>query len=1016
MILQNIFKPKWQHKKAQVRKKALLEMNPANEADLAAFIQVAREDEEPEVRRVAIKQLTDIDLLQEIADQDKDAVIREYTTLRFCNLLSGKESGGPGLDQRLQKLNEISDAKLLEIIARNAVEPQLRRAALQRVERESLLGDLAISDPDLNIRLEALDRISQQSTLERVFKRTRSKDKRVSARAKEKLIELIAEQERPTRLLQKGKQLCVELEALSKTKDWNLAQAKLKTLDADWQVIINEWDEQKDGPWDTELVTRFNKARELFISALEDYLNQEAEQRAIEAERDPIRAEKKALCENLEMLVSDIQQHKIPGPSDEESIKQTLSASKTSWDKSGQLPAAEQQSFAARFNTAYAQLQNFLQDIHRYDDAVKTLQSTLTRASKLLDQPKPIEEKELKNLDRRVKEILLPAHFSIEGELKQQVEEASRQLRDRRSRELDKRKENLEAVKKMTGELEQALQKGQSQHAFKLQKRIQKLLSNMPQADVNALRKQGIQRRFQTVSKQIEDLRDWKRWASTPLKEKLVNEMEALATDIKADPDQIYDYNNLAGQIKHARDEWKRLGETEPDSAQELWDRFNVACNEAYAPCEAYFHELAQQRKENLEKKRVICQELENFVNSADWENMDWKKADRIVRVAQDEWRAIGPVDRKERSVVDKQFRTVMKTLRERISEYRENNSNLKQSLVTQMEKLAQSVTGLAGDSPELLNTIEQVKQLQSRWKQIGMSSREKTLWKSFRKACDVIFAQRKAHFEAKDQERQANLQAKLALCETIESIARLQGDELKQSRGRFEQARRQWNHIGEVPKESEQGLSKRFQQACKQFDKAERSRLAAEQQFEIELIKQKSALCGQVESIIEKILANKLDIDTALENLQKAQQSWQTLQTLPDEFEQSIQIRFENGVDRIMKINREGTAAVAEELSKVQADNLEKKKLLCLRMEILAEVESPPEFRQARMEYQVSQLAEKMKQGDVLSRSEKRAADKKAAMQLFSDWSALGFVPADENALLENRFNNAMGMLDKKS
>ena len=60
----------------------------------------------------------------------------------------------------------------------------------------------------------------------------------------------------------------------------------------------------------------------------------------------------------------------------------------------------------------------------------------------------------------------------------------------------------------------------------------------------------------------------------------------------------------------------------------------------------------------------------------------------------------------------------------------------------------------------------------------------------------------------------------------------------------------------------------------------------------------------------------------------------------------------------------REGGAVKAALLQGL-AENLARRQELCLRMEIAAGVESPPEFQQARMEFQANRLAEAIGHGE---------------------------------------------------
>ena len=237
MIFRSLFKPKWEHHNPEVRKRAIASLDTGQQESRSILAQVARHDGEPEVRRVAIKRLADLDLLEEIARTDSDAGVRELAGQRFCQLLAGNGIDCPELGRRTEMLAQVSEARVIEHIAQHGREPELRLAALARVEREPLLGDLAIEDTDARVRLAALDRITQRSTLERVVRMTRNRDKRVSRLARERLTALVEELERPARLRAEREHLCVSIEALGRLGNWERDAPAFERLHAQWQSV-----------------------------------------------------------------------------------------------------------------------------------------------------------------------------------------------------------------------------------------------------------------------------------------------------------------------------------------------------------------------------------------------------------------------------------------------------------------------------------------------------------------------------------------------------------------------------------------------------------------------------------------------------------------------------------------------------------------------------------------------------------------------------------------------------------
>ena len=95
MIFRSLFKPKWEHHNPEVRKRAIASLDTGQQESRSILAQVARHDGEPEVRRVAIKRLADLDLLEEIARTDSDGACASWPASVFANCSPGTASIAP---------------------------------------------------------------------------------------------------------------------------------------------------------------------------------------------------------------------------------------------------------------------------------------------------------------------------------------------------------------------------------------------------------------------------------------------------------------------------------------------------------------------------------------------------------------------------------------------------------------------------------------------------------------------------------------------------------------------------------------------------------------------------------------------------------------------------------------------------------------------------------------------------------------------------------------------------------
>ncbi|HEX5122975.1 MAG TPA: hypothetical protein VFV97_06995, partial [Rhodanobacteraceae bacterium] len=177
-------KPRWQAKEAAVRRAGVAEDDDAEL--LATLSSIAREDADPGVRSAALKRLAEPALAQRIAHDDTDAGVRDDARRLWFDLLAGVHAKAPSPTECVRLLRAQDDVALIEHIARNAPDATLREAALARVTRASLLAERATADTSPDLRLAALERIDDEALLDRLAERTRKSDKRVSRRARER--------------------------------------------------------------------------------------------------------------------------------------------------------------------------------------------------------------------------------------------------------------------------------------------------------------------------------------------------------------------------------------------------------------------------------------------------------------------------------------------------------------------------------------------------------------------------------------------------------------------------------------------------------------------------------------------------------------------------------------------------------------------------------------------------------------------------------------------------------------
>jgi DNA repair protein SbcC/Rad50 len=304
-------------------------------------------------------------------------------------------------------------------------------------------------------------------------------------------------------------------------------------------------------------------------------------------------------------------------------------------------------------------------------------------------------------------------------------------------------------------------------------------------------------KRLNQQAARLAELRDWQTFATAPKREALLQAMTVLAETPLAPPDQ-------ANRIKQLRSEWQALGPVTQAADGRLADQFNAAAASAFETCRPWLAEQAEARKTNLAERRNICEQLEHYLRDADWQHVDVRAAEQIMRTAREAWRSYTPVDRARGRNVEQRFEALQAQLHERIRAEWDRNLKAKEAIVAEAQGLLQA------DLPLEAKTSA-AKNLQARWRAIGATPRhpDQRLWLAFREACDQIFTVREqARHEADTATAAAEARCRSLLDEFEVTLAGL--DPLEASDAQLREFRVAAVGIDDLPQNRRRDLAAR--------------------------------------------------------------------------------------------------------------------------------------------------------------------------------------------------------------
>ena len=268
-------------------------------------------------------------------------------------------------------------------------------------------------------------------------------------------------------------------------------------------------------------------------------------------------------------------------------------------------------------------------------------------------------------------------------------------------------------------------------------------------------------------------------------------------------------------ELQKLHEQWKEYGPVAKEFRETIWERFKEATAIINKKYQAHFEGLKEQQTENLAKKIVLCEKVEEIAAREVSGSNQWNEFSKEIEDIQKEWKTIGFASKKENQKIYDRFRAACDQFyarkRDFYTEYKDSiNSNLdrKIALCEAAEELKKST--------EWKKATDQFIALQKQWKEIGAVPRKKSeqLWKRFRAACDEFFAERDKQAKP-ENDYYGNLKAKNRLVEEMKAYE-LKGDDSDVLA--MQEFQKRWQEIGFVPFKEKDNVAKAYKDAMSRF------------------------------------------------------------------------------------------------------------------------------------------------------------------------------------------------------
>jgi hypothetical protein len=987
MSIKDFIVPRWKHSNPQVRIQAIRSLETADKSDV--LTQIIENDPEPEVRIEAIQQLEDPSLLKQVIKTDNDPKAQKAAINKLNRCYANQIYNTSDQSLQAELILEINDEKMLSQIACDAKRPEIRLMAIDRITNPLLLCQITEQNCGLKPGKAIVDKISDPKYLEAISKSASNKKIKKFAKEKLTNLwenpEVLSPEKRAEWELE---ELCLELEKIVASEKWAESYTVLKHVQTKWAEFdpknthpltkrFNQFKKKIE-----EQVDQLDR-KEDTVSQMTD-LCKTLEQLLEQVEKSSIPSNSVRFLTHYEQKMQEI---KDKWGQAELNVEDGIIPFSVYHNLSSRYNRSIEQLDRCILDRtkAYANYQVSITSLCNICSQLETLKNSKEDQAQA-DIIDPLKSK----WTEIIKEMPCAPPSDISMQYKSLIEYFTQQQKNVENEIIAHKINEEKRLEQLCEIVEQArvaeIRAGLEKTVKAAQKEWQSLGEKAPDKKIELTdRFEQACQDFFTVQRDFWEKRNWEQWANLALKEELcdtleksleqatVEEMAELArraqdkwrelgsvernksesiwarfhqicdkiyTHCFAEKAKIYDelkavidtlnddisWKDTSELIKKIQERWNAIGPLPKSVEKDLRQSFQEICNLFFERQRDFYTKKDQERKNNLNEKKEICEQAEKLANST-----DWAETSRKLKSLQRKWKQIGPVPRQESDALWKKFRTACNTFFQRLENELPNNLVQKQALCEQAENIVSQLD----QTDKFDQFTEQILDLQQKWKQIGPVPQEasQSLWERFQVPCNTFFEKKSDYIKHRKQQWDENQKIKENLVEAAEALA--SSTDWKATSTKLAELQKQWQQTGSTTRKVERELWSRFQEANDYFFSNQIKHFESLDNEKNEKLKEKESLCLSLE-ILAKLttsssanfeynkfipIAEQLDMalkfkdeifvpndsaitrSNALKKMKDIQSQWATIGNISDRYDKSLSRRYQKAIDYLLSV-----------------------------------------------------------------------------------------------------------------
>lgn len=277
-------------------------------------------------------------------------------------------------------------------------------------------------------------------------------------------------------------------------------------------------------------------------------------------------------------------------------------------------------------------------------------------------------------------------------------------------------------------------------------------------------------------------------------------------------------------------------------------------------------------------------------------------------------------------------FKAEMNLIKEKRNAYLQEQEQLKVENLQKKQAIIDRIKGLAENPDEANQAYEEVKNLQTEWKNIGVVPPENSteLWKTYQLYIEKYYDTLKISNEFREYDFKKNLETKVALCEAAEKLA--EEEDVIAAFHKLQSLHQEFRDCGPVAKEQREEIWKRFKDASTIVNRRHQQHFEDIKNEENKNLEKKTAICEAIEGIDVENITSAPVWNEMTQKVIELQNEWKKIGFAPQKMNVKIFERFRAACDKFFTAKSEFFKRLKDNL----AQNLELKTALCEKAEQL--------------------------------------------------------------------------------